>query len=458
MGSCTRPSERAISPVIGVTLMLVIVLLLVSITAVFIFGLTDEPADPPKTSFEFDYDPDTNAVTIGIKAGNRITSGNTEKLEILVRSGDEEDRVTWAAPSSGVVNLDSDEISAAQTIQIDGTTGADIGDRTLDIELEKNDTILLIWYSPDDDQTDILVRDTVPLLADGSTSYGILDEDGTVVTGPGGAVGGDGGSSVDLISGGEQALGSTGDVDGDGLAELPYVDSSGNLKVNDSDGEVETLVDRSAVAAEKYPDTDKSLMATTSWQGSRTSVFYANENHGKIYRVRPGGSPQLVADVSGGSADGVNSVLGTGDIDGDGDDELLHADASQEIRYLNQDGTVETTGFTSGSSSGIGNGQLWDYDGDGKEEVVVVDGSNDVRLVDDTGAVATPAQSQVDAAKSPVTITDVDDDGENEIIYVDESTAELRYIDDVAGSPTVKTLLDEDGNPVGAGKDTGVVS
>jgi len=162
----------------------------------------------------------------------------------------------------------------------------------------------------------------------------VLGEPGAIVTAPGGAVAGDGGPTLDLHVGGAQVLGSTGDVDGDGRAELPYVDGSGDLLVNDSTGEVQTLVDRSAVTATARPDTDKSLMATGSWQGSPTSVFYADTDHAEIYRIAPGGSPILARDLSG---NGVNSVLGVGDIDGDGDDELVYPDGSREIRYVDID-------------------------------------------------------------------------------------------------------------------------
>ncbi|MFB6297538.1 MAG: hypothetical protein ABEH56_03360 [Salinirussus sp.] len=286
------------------------------------------------------------------------------------------------------------------------------------------------------------------------TGTGLLASTGTVVTGPAGAVGRS--DTLDLNVGGALALGNTGDVDSDGRPELPYIDASGDLKVNDTEGEVQTLVDATAVASTEVPDDDKTLLATGTWDGSPASVFYADGDHDEIYRVEPGGSPTLVRDLS--SNNGANSVLGIGDIDGDNSDELVYAGSSQEVRYLETGGAVKTTGFTSGSNNGIGNGPLSDLDGDGTAEAVVVDGSNDVRLLDDGGADGTPAQSSVDAAKSPATAADVDDDGEQEIVFVDESSTDLEYVDDVDGTPTVKTLTDPDGNTVSGNKDTGVVS
>ncbi len=49
-------------------------------------------------------------------------------------------------------------------------------------------------------------------------------------------------------------------------------------------------------------------------------------------------------------------------------------------------------------------------------------------------------------------------DDSAEIVYIDDSTATLRCIDDVGGSPTVETLREDRGSTVPADKDTGVVS
>lgn len=434
-GRVTRPvsgclvSERSVSPVIGVTLLVAIVVILAAMTAAFAFGLAEESPPAPQTKFAYDYE--GSSVTIRVMAGDTINSRNTGRIVVVVDGSDS--RETWASPSGGRINLQTESLTAGDKITLN------------DVELEQGDTVSVVWHAPTEDKTVTIAKDSVPSLTGG----GFLDT--SVVTASGGAVSGDGGGTYAVKVGSAQALGSIGDIDSDGFGELPYVDGSGNLKVNDSNGEVETLVQSSS---SKAPDTDKTLMATGSWNGSPQSVFYPGDGHSKIYRVAPSGSPTLVQNVGG-----VNSVLGIGDIDGDGGSELVYAGSSQEIRYLETDGTMKTTGFTSGSSSGIGNGPLWDWDSDGKEEAVIVDGSNDVRLVDSSGSDgAKPAQSSVSAAKSPVTATDVDSDGATEIVFIDDSSTELKYIDDVGGSPTVKTLTDTDGNTVPGDKNTGVVS
>jgi flagellin-like protein len=446
------PSERTVSPVIGVVVLVAITILLVVIGAVFVFGLTESPQPAPETSVAVSADGDTDTVTLRLTATDTITDENTEKLVVVVDGENGEARKTWATEGGGHVDLNSASLEAGQRVTIDDPSGSATGDLTVPFELREGDTIRLVWHAPDDDQTATLSTVDVPDLT--GTVLGPLDQDGAVVTGPGG-VAGDGGTSIDTGSSGAEALGNTADTDGDGRVELPYIDGSGRLKLNDSTGQTQTVVDPTAVPTAQEPDTDKTLMASGTWDGSPTAVFYANAGHTELYRVTPSGSPTLVADVS---SNGANSVLGPGDIDGDGTDELVYADSSQEIRYVEPGGTVKTTGFTSGSSTGIGNGPLVDFDGDGTDSAVVVDGSNDVRLVEAGGATSTPAQSSVAAAKSPATAADVDGDGAMEIVYVDDSSSTLRYIDDVDGSPTVDTLRDGAGTTVSANKDTGVVS
>ena len=458
--------ERGISPVIGVIILVAITVLLAAVGGALFFGLVDSPQPAPETTLDVQAD-GTDTVTLEVGAGDTITGQNTEKLVIVVEGANGTARKTWAGEDNGVVDLSDERITAGQHVTIGDATGPDTGDLTVPFDLQAGDTLRVVWHAPDSDRTATLASERVPELADSpgsgsdsdadsdtSSDPGALDQPGAVVTGSDGAVG-DGGDPIDIGPSNPQALGASADVDSDGRAELPAVDGSGDLVVSDSDGARQTVVDRSDVPNAEQPDTDKTLMATGNWDGSPQSVFYANENHNDIYRVTPGGSPTLVASLDG---NGVNSVLGPGDIDGDGTDELVYAGGSQEIRYVEPGGTTETTGFTSGSSTGIGNGPLVDFDGDGTDSALVVDGSNDVRLVEADGAVRKPAQSSVDAAKSPVTAADVDGDSAMEIVYVDASSSTLRYIDEVGESPAIGTLRHDTGSTVTADKDTGVVS
>jgi len=149
-------------------------------------------------------------------------------------------------------------------------------------------------------------------------------------------------------------------------------------------------------------------------------------------------------------------VMGTGDIDGDDDTELLFAGSSKQVRYLEQDGTAKKLdGGGAESDNGIGVGRPPDLNGDGTVRAVIVDGSNNVKIVG--GAEPDKTFDSTDAKKAPVTTANVDDDDEPEIVYVGNSNSKIKYIDDPLNDPKIEFLENEDGK-VSAGDELGVVS
>ena len=282
-----------------------------------------------------------------------------------------------------------------------------------------------------------------------TVSTPILNKAKTIVYQGLGAVAGDGSETSSIGASGVDALGPPRtDLTGDGSNDLPYVEG-GNLKIIDSAGNTKTLV---SDGAPSNPDTDKTLLAVGTWQGSSKSVFYVNENHNEIWRVDSSGSTAKVATPS----NGANAVMGTGDIDGDGTEELLFADGSQQVRYLESGGTTKKlNGGGAGSNNGIGVGQPPDFDADGTVRVVVVDGSNNVKIVGDAEPDLT--FTSTNAKKAPVTSADVDDDGNLEIVYVGTS-GYLKYVDHPLGSPTIRTLTDNNGDKISGDGKLGVTS
>ena len=274
-----------------------------------------------------------------------------------------------------------------------------------------------------------------------------LDKGSTIVYEGVNAVEGDNGTKKSLAPEGAQALGPPNeDLTENGTNDLPYV-KDGNLKIVDSDGNRKTLVNE---GDDRSPSTSKTLMAVGTWDGSDTSVFYADG--GKIYRVDGNGTVTEVAEPD----NGAGAVMGTGDIDGDDDTELLFAGSSQEVRYLEQDGTTGTLGVTAASNNGGGVGQPHDFDGDGTVRAVIVDGSNYIRILGEAEPDKTFGDTS--AKKAPVTTADVDGDGESEIVYVGNDNEKIKYIDDPLNDPQIEFLNDKDGNKVDAGDKLGVVS
>ena len=290
---------------------------------------------------------------------------------------------------------------------------------------------------------------TAGLSTGDTTAPSILGEDGTILyqktNEDVAAISGDGGAVQTLGPSGVNALGPIGeDLDSDGAPELAYVDNR-NLKITDIQGNVEKLVDSSDTGA---PGTSKALMATETWDRSGPSVFYAGSGSDKLYRTNASTpSPIEVADPSSGA----NAVLDTGDIDGDGSDELVFVGGGQ-VRYLNSDGNInKLNNGDFGSNNGLGAGELITIDG--TVWVTLVDGSNNIKLVTDHNVgdrdrIIKPKNTtggKKNAAKSPITTADVDDDGNSEIVYLRKGNNKLRYVDNPLESEEIKDLTKSGG-------------
>jgi hypothetical protein len=278
--------------------------------------------------------------------------------------------------------------------------------------------------------------------------------DGTNVS----VINGNGGSVIPVATpNNAEALGPvTTDLTGDGRPDIPYVNSNGELVITNDTNDTTVLATSGDISGNIR--SSKTRLAAGTWNGNPPSVFFVNQNKDTIYRVAPGGSPQVVAGSST-LDDSAQAVLGTGDIDGDGDEELLFADGSQEVQYINPDGSKgEVSGGSVGSNNGIGSGSIADFDGDGTVVVVTVDGSGAVKLIGDSspGEGNDVLTADSEATKSPVTIADVDLDGDDEIVYVGADDGKLKYVDDVRGSNTVKFLRDANGDKIDAEDTTGV--
>ena len=230
------------------------------------------------------------------------------------------------------------------------------------------------------------------------------------------------------------------DLDGDGKDEVPYVRKS-NQKMEMIDKDAENQGDTQELvpsdASEGVPADNKTRLSTGTWDDSPESVFYANEDHETIYRVSwDDGSPTDPPEEIATPSDGAQSVLGLDDINGDGGKELVFADASQAVRYLEEPGgtikKLDNGGV--GSSEGIGSGGLVDFNRDGTTSAVFINGSNNLRIVNADGTDRTiylDDGSDDGAAKVPPTAINLDGDDDLEIAYLreEDNDPDVEYVD-----------------------------
>ncbi|WP_435097608.1 FG-GAP repeat domain-containing protein [Halarchaeum sp. P4] len=228
------------------------------------------------------------------------------------------------------------------------------------------------------------------------------------------------------------------DFTDDSVQDVPYVDSAQAVHIANASGTMELTTGA---------DATKSLLAVGSWNNTHPSIFYTSGD--TVYRVRPGtASESVFSDTN----DGVSAVAGVGDIDGDGADEFVYVDDSQQLRYLENDGSLhKVDNGGAGASTGLGVGAPVDVDGDGHARVPMVDGSNNLWLV---GANSRTKVLSGNVDKSPVAAYDADGDGQLELLYL--NNGQIWYADHVLGSPTRHQFENASGGAIVADKATGV--
>lgn len=421
-GSPERIVERTrgVSPVIGGILLIAVAVLLGVVAGTMVFNLTDDPEPAPEVRFEVE----SGACGHDIRhvAGEPIAG---DRLRI-----------------DGVAD---NEAAADRRLTAGDVTRVDAVD----------DELAIVWSPPDEGESYVIERFDV----DPDTGLDVGCP-GTLFTAEAG--------TIDVIDGNEStvtALSATADahalgpgrtdLTGDGTDDLPFVDGTGAIKLTNASNDTTTLADGSSIPGNV--ETQKTRLGVGTWNGSEPGVFFANENHDTLYRVSPDGPPVAVATPG----DGVQAVSGVGDIDGDGTDELVFADASQQLRYLEPDGTVKNVpNGQTGSNNGIGAGGLADLDGDGTVRVVAVDGSNDLKLTGVStadGGEGTTTLTAPNAAKASPTVADLDGDGTDEIGYVGIDAGKVKYVDGVGDTDETKHLLDDAGQLIDGSDGTGLV-
>jgi len=111
--------DDAVSPVIGVILMVAITVILAAVIASFVLGLGDQQETAPNVSFNFDYDVSNDELTI-TKSGGDSVAGES----VYIR-GPNPDPGGWTAnPGNDIVT----EIGSGGNGDVSGVSGYTSGD------------------------------------------------------------------------------------------------------------------------------------------------------------------------------------------------------------------------------------------------------------------------------------------------------------------------------------------
>ena len=137
---------RAVSPVIGVILMVAITVILAAVIGTFVLGLGDQVESAPQASFNFDTNDDENTVEIVHRGGDNI---NTNNVDFRVSNMDE-------------VDSDPDD----EQFEVEGADGTLRAGDTVTIQFNDNDdtpndeTVNIVFTSGD--RQDIIGTFNIP--------------------------------------------------------------------------------------------------------------------------------------------------------------------------------------------------------------------------------------------------------------------------------------------------------
>ncbi|MBX0325366.1 type IV pilin N-terminal domain-containing protein [Halomicroarcula sp. F13] len=126
--------DDAVSPVIGVVLMVAITVILAAVIGSFVLGLGSSTSATPQASFTFDYD--SGNVTIAHDGGDTLSKANLK----ITDSNSDDLSISGAAPS---------EISAGDELVSSGT-------------YDSGETIKVVYNSPNSDKSAVLATSTAP--------------------------------------------------------------------------------------------------------------------------------------------------------------------------------------------------------------------------------------------------------------------------------------------------------
>lgn len=126
--------DRAVSPVVGVALLIAMTVILAAIIAAVVLGLGSNPAESPQATFDFDFDEDVNELNITHSGGDTL---DADEIRIIVNGAEE------SVSELGV----GDEWTVGDELTVTANSG---------------DTVRIVWHDSDSSTTSTITTYQVP--------------------------------------------------------------------------------------------------------------------------------------------------------------------------------------------------------------------------------------------------------------------------------------------------------
>jgi flagellin-like protein len=132
--------DSAVSPVIGVILMVAITVILAAVIATFVLGLGDQVSDTaPQASFAFDYNSTAEKITVTHTGGASIQAS-----QLSVNNGSSND---WSNVSDSGLS-GSDDVTAGNSATVENVTDSSTVRVIWTNQEETNSATLRVWEGP----------------------------------------------------------------------------------------------------------------------------------------------------------------------------------------------------------------------------------------------------------------------------------------------------------------------
>ena len=132
--------DRAVSPVIGVILMVAITVILAAVIGTFVLGLGQNVQSTPSASFDFDFDSEDTNVNVTHNGGDSLTLNENTGAVLMSGGSDTED---WVSPGNNT------EITAGDQFP---NYGYD----------DDGDTIRVVWQGTSNESSATLAQQDAP--------------------------------------------------------------------------------------------------------------------------------------------------------------------------------------------------------------------------------------------------------------------------------------------------------